>query len=478
MIQLGKKTIKHAGLALLTTLLAFQSCGDYFDVGNNPNLVEEPTLVTLLGSVTHRAGWNSYRYGSAVSSYVQYTASSTSRSATDIYDITDLSTSWSEAYYGMSDAYDLITFAEEQDAILYVGVGKILMAYNLSLVFDTWGTAPYTEAFNKVETLTPKYDSPEQLYDTIGRLLDEGIAALQSPDATYALDASLDVIYGGDVDKWIRSAYGLKARHLNKLSRKASYNPQSVLDALDQSFQSADDDMGMAVFEGINPWAQISIDNIGTLLGGWLSTNLVNHLNGETYGLVDPRVSKLTELTVNGDYTGTPNGGGNQGPLANTVHDECYISSASPVTSPESPIYIMTYEELKFVEAEAALRAGLTERAYSAYLAGIQASMDKLEVSGNEAAEYINDPSVSVGEGNLTLDLIFKEKYVVTYLNFEAWNDARRHDYAYEGFEMPIGAVLPDFIRRVAIPQSELTRNAANIPEQESLDTPLWWDMP
>ncbi len=104
--------------------------------------------------------------------------------------------------------------------------------------------------------------------------------------------------------------------------------------------------------------------------------------------------------------------------------------------------------------------------------------MDKLEVSGNEAAEYINDPSVSVGEGNLTLDLIFKEKYVVTYLNFEAWNDARRHDYAYEGFEMPIGAVLPDFIRRVAIPQYELTRNAANIPEQESLDTPLWWDMP
>src|SRR5690606_41506120 len=101
MIQLCEKTIKRAGLVLLTVLLAFQSCGDYFDVGNNPNLVEEPTLVTLLGSVTHRAGWNSYRYGSAASSYVQYTASSTSRSATGIYDIIDLSTSWSVAYYGM-----------------------------------------------------------------------------------------------------------------------------------------------------------------------------------------------------------------------------------------------------------------------------------------------------------------------------------------------------------------------------------------
>lgn len=478
MIQLLKKTIKRAGLGSLALILAFQSCGDYFDVGNNPNLVTEPGINALLGSVTHRAGMNAYRYGSAVANYVQYIASPTAASATDTYDITDLSTSWAQAYYGMADAYDMITLAEESGADLHVGVGKVLMAYNLSLVFDTWGTAPYTEALNKVETLTPAYDSPEQLYDTIGRLLDEAIVALQSTDATVLLDPSLDVIHEGVVEQWIRSAYGLKARHLNKITRKSAYDPQAVLDALDASFQSADDDMGMAVFEGINPWAQISIDNIGTLLGGWLSTNLVNRLNGETYGIVDPRVSQLTELTVNDNYVGTPNGGGNQGPLANTVHDECYISANSPVTSEDSPIYIMTYEELKFIEAEAALRAGLTGRAYTAYLEGIQASMDKLDVGSAAAQAYINDPSVSVGEGNLTLDLIFKEKYVVTYLNFEAWNDARRHDYGYEGFEMPIGAVLSNFIRRIAIPQSELVNNTANIPTQESLDTPLWWDQP
>src|SRR5690606_15174132 len=232
------------------------------------------------------------------------------------------------------------------------------------------------------------------------------------------------------------------------------------------------------VFSGNNPWAQIAIDNLGSLLGGWLSTNLVNHLNGATYGIVDPRVGKITDLTVNNDYKGTPNGGGNQGPLANTVHDECYISTNSPVTSEDAPVYIMSYAELKFVEAEAALRAGQIARAYDAYLEGIQASMDMLQVPTAEARTYMQHTSVGVGAGNLTLDLIFKEKYVVTYLNYEAWNDARRHDYAYEGFQMPIGALLPTFIRRVATPQTELVTNTANIPQQESLDTPLWWDQP
>ncbi|WP_084163787.1 SusD/RagB family nutrient-binding outer membrane lipoprotein [Olivibacter sitiensis] len=469
---------KSIYIGLLSATLFFQGCGDYFDVGNNPNLVTEPSLNSLLSSVTHRTGMNAYRYGSTASYYVQYLASPSEGSATDIYDITDLSTSWAEAYYAMSDAYDMITAAEESGANLHVGVGKLLTAYNLSLVSDTWDSAPYTEAFSRVETFTPVYDSPEQLYQTIGQLIDEAIVAFGSTDATMALDPTLDLIHGGDVNKWIRTAYGLKARYLNKISKKSAYNPQAVLSALDDAYLSAEDDMKMGLFSGNNPWASIAISNANSLLGGWLSSNLIKHVNGETYGIVDPRVAKITDLTVNGNYVGTPNGGGNQGPLANTVHDECYISTNSPVTTEEAPVYIMTFEELKFVEAEAAFRAGLTSRAYEAYLAGIRASMAKFQVAAAARDSYIAEPSVSVGASALTLDLIFKEKYVATYLNFEAWNDARRHDYGYQSFQMPLGAVLPTFIRQVAIPNSEIVNNPGNIPTQVSLDSPLWWDKP
>jgi hypothetical protein len=74
--------------------------------------------------------------------------------------------------------------------------------------------------------------------------------------------------------------------------------------------------------------------------------------------------------------------------------------------------------------------------------------------------------------------LIFKEKYVATYLSPEAWNDMRRNDYQYKDFKLPEGAVLTKPIRRVAYPTAERTKNGSNVPAEVSLDTPLWWDKP
>ena len=59
------------------------------------------------------------------------------------------------------------------------------------------------------------------------------------------------------------------------------------------------------------------------------------------------------QLTVT--WIGTVNGAGNKPPGNNTVKDENYIDSTSPYTGTASPLLIITYAELKFIEAEAAL---------------------------------------------------------------------------------------------------------------------------
>ncbi len=64
------------------------------------------------------------------------------------------------------------------------------------------------------------------------------------------------------------------------------------------------------------------------------------------------------------------------------------------------------------------------------------------------------------------------------FLNPEAWVDARRYDYQYEDFDLPQGAVLNTFIRRLAYPAVEISRNAANVPTVNSLDEPLAFDQP
>lgn len=475
MNKLTKKYINF-GLSLFL-IMTLTGCKDYFDVGNNPNLVTNPNINSLLSTATSKSGINSRTYASFSTFYTQYQASPSEGSDTDTYKITDLSGTWGAAYYAMADIYDMLSMAEASNAHLHAGIAKVLLAYNLSLVADTWNSGPYSEAFSKVPTVTPVYDSGESLYQTIGTLLQEGITSLSRTDAAVVLTPQADLIHGGNINAWIKTGYGLLARHQNKITKKSSYNPTAVLASIDKSYTAAADDMKMSVFNGNNPWAAIAISNAGSLLGGWLSSQLIDHLNGTTYGVIDPRLYKITDATVHGVYVGTRNGRGNVG-AANTIKDECYISINSPVTSTTAPIYIMTYEELKFVEAEAALRANQRTRAYTAYLEGIKASMSKLQVTDANAQAYLAEKSVSVGEAALTLDEIFKEKYVATYLNFEAWNDARRYDYKYKGFQLPYNASLTSYIRQVAVPVREITTNPDNAPDQVDLSTALWWDKP
>jgi hypothetical protein len=200
----------------------------------------------------------------------------------------------------------------------------------------------------------------------------------------------------------------------------------------------------------------------------------VDALNGTTFGVFDPRLPKIATLTKFGDYRGTPNGAGRIG--TGTDNEESYLSLDGFYSKNGAPLLIVTYSEMKFIEAEAAFRSHDLHRAYTAYLEGIKSHMDKLGVAEADRDTYVNNPVVSVGEANITLDLIFKEKYVAMFLNPEAWVDARRFDYQYKDFDLPEGAALSTFIRRLAYPTVEISRNGANVPGISGLDERLSFD--
>ncbi|WP_077924427.1 SusD/RagB family nutrient-binding outer membrane lipoprotein [Spirosoma sp. 209] len=468
---------RYTLLALTTLFLGgATSCQDYFEQNTNPNLIANPPLSSLLSTTTQKTAYSSQRVANTTSYFVQYLAGPGAGGSTDTYQITDYTGTWDYVYFAMADLYDLKRRAQEQAASEYVGVADVMLAYHLNLIADTFGAAPFANAFDGT-TLTPTYDSEETLYTTALSLLNESLTELAKTDSRLKLQEANDLIHKGSTAAWIKTANALKARMLNKISKKSSYSPAAVLDAVSKSYASNADDAQMSAFLLRNPWAQVARSNALLVLDGWLSTQLVNQLNGTNYGLVDPRIEKITDRTVNNTYVGTRNGQGNVGGN-NTVKDEVYISLNSPLTGDASPLLIVTYAEMKFVEAEAAFRAGDRARAYTAYLAGIRANMDKLGVATAALDTYLAHPAVGVGADKLTLDLIFKEKYVVTYLNPEAWNDARRYDYQYKGFTLPLNAALPTFIRRVAYPNGETSKNGSNVPAEVPLSTPLWWDKP
>ncbi|MFN2440940.1 MAG: SusD/RagB family nutrient-binding outer membrane lipoprotein, partial [Chitinophagaceae bacterium] len=332
--------------------------------------------------------------------------------------------------------------------------------------------APYSEAFDPTN-FTPKYDKAEDIFNSCLKLLDDGIAEFNKANPAIKIDAGSDLIHGGIISAWIKTANALKARLLNRLSELPSYNPTQILAALSGAYISNTDDAQITKFVARSPWNQTAFNNTQLLLDGWMSEQFIDHLDGTTYSVVDPRIKYITDTTKFGDYRGTPNGKGRTG--TGTNKEESYLSINGFYSKSGAPLLLVTFSEMKFIEAEATFATNKA-RSYAAYLAGIAANMDKLGVTATEKAAYLANPAVAVGEAAFTKDLLFKEKYVAMFLHPEAWTDARRYDYKYKDFTLPVNAVLPTFIRRVGYPSTETDRNGKNVPSVGSLADKLWWD--
>lgn len=93
---------------------------------------------------------------------------------------------------------------------------RIYRVYMMSVITDIYGDAPYSEAglgYLK-EIYNPKYDTQEDIYNDFFTEL---------KDAASALDAANDritgdVIYNGDVAKWIKLANSLRLRYAMRIS--------------------------------------------------------------------------------------------------------------------------------------------------------------------------------------------------------------------------------------------------------------------
>jgi hypothetical protein len=452
------------------------SCKKFLDVNNNPNAPTKPPINGLLTRVTQNVALNVFRVSNITSYYVQYLASPNPASPTDVYEPIDASSTWTFLYNNMTDAYDLEKLGREQGATQYQGVAKVMQAMDLSLVHSLWGAAPFISAFGG-ENLTPSYDDAQTIFQKCLSLLDEGIALLGQSGSTITIPTggdSPDLIHHGDTNAWIRTAHALKARLLNQLSDTPQYSATSIFAELSASYTSEAQDAFITTFDVRNPWNQVALNNQNLLLDGWLSDYYVNAMTGTTFGIADPRLPLTASLTKFGDYRGTRNGKGRTG--SGTTKDESYISLTGYYSSDDSPLYIISYDELKFIEAEAAFRSSDKPRAYAAYLEGIRANMDKMGVAPADRDAYINDPSVSVGAANLTLDLIFKEKYKAMFLMPVTWDDARRFEYQYKDFQLPLNVVTSSFVRRLVYPSVETSRNGANVPSVSSVTQKLWWD--
>ncbi len=465
---------KSTTIWMLGLVFLVMSCDSYLDVNENPNNPEDAPISGLMINSTYESAYNVYRVGDITSNYVQYIASPNPGSSSDTMEPISNDITWFRLYNVMTDLSVLIDKADEDGAGHYKGVAQILMALNLGTGVDIFGDIPFSESFN-FETVTPKYDPDVELYGTVITFLNEGIANLQGESSVSLGDD--DFIYKGDIDKWISFGNMLRARFMIHQKDISGFSADEILASIDKGLKSNDDNAKVNFFEqSVNPWFNVARRNADLLLGGWISEQFIQALDGTSYDAVDPRLKLMVGTTVDDEFVGTENGAGRgnapeQGARSTLIEDQYY-------TSETAPVLIATYSEQKFIEAEAAFTVDKT-RSYQAYLDGILAHMKMLEVPQAEIDAYLAGPQVSMGQAAFTIDAIFKEKWIALFLHPESWNDARRFDYQYKDMTLPANlntGLNGQFIRRLPYPDSETSRNGQNVPSVTLLDR-IFWDV-
>jgi hypothetical protein len=364
----------------------------------------------------------------------------------------DVDNYWQAMYtIVMNNANTLIKKAEAQKSPHYAGVARILLAYALGNVTDAFGDVPFSEALKGAENTTPRYDSQQQIYQTIGQLLDQAIADL---DAQSVLSpGSDDYFYGGNRAKWKKAAYALKARyaiHLTK--RNGAQASQAALEALANAFTSNSDDLVLRFGE-----SQVNYNPLFAFVQERNDIRIAPFFAGLLNRLQDPRRPMI---------------GKKPQAASDSIPDNDDLGAF--YASINSPVVLLSYAEMKFIEAEARLRTGDQPGAKSAYQDAIRASMAWFGVSDADANAYLANPAV-VPSGDVTLEQIMTQKYIALYTQFETWTDWRRTNFP--TLTPTTGSRIP---RRFPLPQSERLFNGANIPAgSTSADwkfTPMWWD--
>jgi len=239
---------------MIKTALAIFTCASLLNIGcrkgedlytspNNPAVVTPSLLLTALEVST----FNSYE-GLLIKNttiYMQQNVGVNEQSLqTNRYIINELDfdNSWGQLYQALYSAKQLQEdFGSENP--YYSGITNILMAMNLGLLTDLWGDVPYSDALKGNATPNPMYDSQEQVLASIQTLLDDAISKLNQPeDANVLVPADDDLAFGGDVNAWVKVAWTLKARYLNRLSNKPAYDGAAILNCLANGIQSSSED--------------------------------------------------------------------------------------------------------------------------------------------------------------------------------------------------------------------------------------------
>lgn len=476
------QTIEGRGRSILPMLLAVvlgSGCDSFLDVNENPNSPEHARvdfrLPALIGMFGHSVLFGSTAlWGSEWMQQFSYNRETRAYSEIHRYELSavDAQGPWNFAFATvMNEANNIMNeTADAEEWVAYNAIAKFILAWSYSFVTDMWGPVPFREAFDP-RNPDPVYDDQQMVYEAVHALIEEAITDLQRPATR--VPGSNDLLFGGDLTRWLRLAYTVQARLHLRLAYAPGENPQDraqrALTALQGGLTSNADDADFEYLGGQgarNPlW---TFEDLVQLVASDHTVSLLAQLNDPRLPIVaTPVPLALPEIV----YRGHRNGGAEE---TDSTH-----SRIGPYFSAEdASLTWVSFADAKFIEAEARLIVDGAAAADAPYRAGMRANMEKMGVEAAQIDAYLAARPALSSAAN-PLEELITQKYIVNLFNIEAWNDWRRTGYP--RLEIVEAAGLPGIPQRIRTPGSELSNNATNVAATgiptglEGMSVKVWW---
>ncbi len=375
----------------------------------------------------------------------------------------------------------------------YIAVAKIMKAYLYQRLVDIYNNIPYTQALNGGTNNFPAYDDAKTVvYPGLVSDLEDAIAKINAaPLSADQLTSDGDVMFAGNMQKWIRFANTLKLKILMRLTNSgASYITTHLAGLSGSSFLGAGEDalVNPGYTNDLNGRQNPLWGDIGSTTSGTAYTDNA-YYRACTYGVNfyknnnDPRVGLFYAPNSSGLYKGR-----NFGSTA-LEHNSDISAIGGPskglsaattgvLKSPLMGTPLITASESFFLQAEAIQRGYMSGTAATAFQNGVAESFRFVGVASAAAAAATYTSQLGLGNNvNFTtstnpIQTIILQKWASnnTIDPLESWSDWRR---------LGIPTDLPSSIYpgalghppyRLLYPTSEYNYNGANVNAQGTID--------
>ncbi len=367
----------------------------------------------------------------------------------------------------------------------YMSAAMVMRAYMFSIITDTWGAIPYTEALDGAAgNLAPAYDSQEAIYASM-------LANLKTASETFDISGSAitgDNLFGGDILRWQKFANSLRLRLANRQAAKKPSESAAIFSEIMGNptaypIFTNNDDFALLYHEGRlndnnnNAWNEIMV--VDGREDWSISQTLVDAMTDGAGNAMDSRLTVYAEPVTAGPMAGLYDGAING--LPESIASVCINTASRPgqwFSRETAPVCLMTFSELQFILAEATLAGTYTGGlSASEYLElAITASFDQYELTVPDG--YFADKIADKGT-------IMTEKWKALFgQGLEAWTEFRRTGFPILPDADPRAIFENDgeVPTRLRYPESEYSLNGSNVAAGAALNggadnklTPLWW---